>query len=264
MDLELIDSYSDDDFRSLLQDLIVDKCAPTKSKHIVLGKSRKIVAKKIAKKRKIAVTTKSGSIFDFEACFPKPRILVSDIRRSYASMYVNALNSGQLPMVYGFLDSFGTPSFCHSMTFTVDADTTVTTKETGIGSFVNYWLCGVCETPDIALSIKDSTILTDDDGSNSRVSFNFELSATKVFDDPLQSCLSEVSDDNGSRIWSVSNEECPNMISMNDIARSIALQKQRLVLKEIPEKMSADGVITLFLDSCLRIVRLELVASAAQ
>lgn len=141
------------------------------------------------KKRKIDVMGSDGSVVEFEYQLPLPRILKSDIRRSYATMYINVMNSGDFPLVFGFFDTFCTPTFTNviSRSFKINGEIkTFTVQRNGLLECIIYWYYNMYSVPDATMYLTDAVIVSDDCCSNSKVVANYTFHATKIYDTPVE------------------------------------------------------------------------------
>lgn len=260
--------YSENDFVSLLSEL----CEEDSTSGDSSGSSSLVQPKRkvhrVAKKLKVEVAVNDGNTIEFEASFPRPRIIRSDIRRSYSSMFVNILNSGDFRMVFGFYDTFCVPTFSNSVTriFTVGSELkSFTSKSVGLVNSTKYWQYGANKFPDASMMLKNTTILSKEDESASRVSFTFEFRATKIYDDPGENADFQLSPELSHLLSEETPEGFNNAQTMlQDVTQAVQQYPQRLVLKASPIPIHAEGVMNMYLDAFSRITRVEMVSTAIQ
>jgi hypothetical protein len=133
-------------------------------------------------------TSPTSNIIIFDRCNEqckkkiKPHHAVRhDIRRSYAEMFTNVINSMDFRLLYGFMDTY----FSHSV-FQDNSRYSLTTKENlkssldGIVSVAKYWYNST--TPDAVCSLSDTKIYTSSDPRNNRVVSTYSYSGTNMYD----------------------------------------------------------------------------------
>lgn len=128
------------------------------------------------------------------------RILKNDIRKSYAPMIANILNSSDFVLIRKFFETFGVPGvnldFCHDPCGTYDQHYRVNgdfnAKFTGadlmaciVGAFPN-------SAPDYTFEIKDAQIRIRNDTEGSIVTANYISHATYVYDFNLNEITKEI------------------------------------------------------------------------
>jgi hypothetical protein len=126
----------------------------------------------------------------FRKCYYKPRIRIlrGDIRRSFADMYTNVWNSNDLSLMYGFLDTYFTPDFQqetlqvakHGMVHEVNSNSAIS----GIVSVAKFWYLQMLLTPDMTITIKESTVVEALDKSQNRVVVRISTKGCRLYDVP--------------------------------------------------------------------------------
>lgn len=213
------------------------------------------------KKRKIDVVTDNGNVVTFEAGFPRPRVVKTDIRRSFSNMYANAMNSGDFGLMFGFFDTFCNPSFSYVMTknnLIGNTQKSFSFLRNGIAACAQFWLFHILTVPDAALSLIDTNVITTDNDETSRVVSTFKFKATKIFDCSLvyqgqaieapqvQSSPAYTSDAMGSVMSTIKS-------TVNSVVKTLTLRPE-------PVSIESTGVLTLFLDSEKRLTKIDMVA----
>lgn len=137
------------------------------------------------KKTKL-IACDSGTV-EFSAYFPKPKVIHSDIRRSYGPMFVNAMNSGDLPLLYGFLDTFLVPNATkvsrktfksrHSQ---IPLSQTHISEQQGVVDIAKHWYCRMQMSPDTVIAVKDVKIVSNSKTDETKILSRFSMKATKI------------------------------------------------------------------------------------
>jgi len=111
-----------------------------------------------------------------------PRIYTLDIRKCYAKMFVNVLNSGDFPLLYGFLDTYYVGTAHHVTTKYVKghAEKCFTMNFCGIEEVAKYWYCMVSLSPDTILKLTESTI----QHTTGKVICKIRKEGTHIYADP--------------------------------------------------------------------------------
>lgn len=215
-----------------------------KSKHRF--QSRKEMNKK---SRKIVVSVPNSFIsVEFEACFPRPRVVRTDIRRSYANMFTNALNSANFPLLYGFFDTFCNRSYSHSITRQLNkaGHSPYTYQRKGVLSCAQFWFLHMLLMPDTVSVLTNAVVISPEDSLESRIECSYSLRATKIYDGGLL----------------LLNDECgcfeDGVDTMEAVLRSTQMTVEALPPVERPLQIGSDGVYTMFLDEHKRLTRLEM------
>lgn len=214
------------------------------------------------KKRKIDVLTDRGDVVTFEAGFPRPRIVKTDIRRSYSSMYAHVMNSGDFGLMFGFFDTFCCPAFSYSMTKENIIGAMHTTKfsflRCGIAACSQFWLFHMLTVPDAAFRLIDTNVFTADGDDSGKIVSTFSFKATKIFDcSPIFKCQSI----EGSEVQSSSHfeKESAETVKAN-IKSAVDSIVGTLALRSEPLPLESTGELTLHLNSDKRLVKIEMVA----
>jgi len=212
-----------------------------------------------SKKRKIDVVVDNGEVVSFEADFPRPRIVKTDIRRSYANMYTNAMNSGDFRLLFGFFDTFCNSTFSHSITRTIpmmNESKVFSFFRRGIAETVMHWYYTFLTVPDSALFITNTDILTNDDGS-SRIVSRYRFKATRIYD--CSALWKQIMDGSttGDEFFQLKPVENDSNI-MDVIQKTVHDRVSSLKLMIEPMPAESEGVFTLFLDEDKRITKMEM------
>lgn len=250
-DLTSIDNTSGDESSLALSDSSYSllKVSSTKIKHV-------------NKKRKIDVLTDNGALVTFEAGFPRPRVIRTDIRRSYANMYINTMNSGDFTQLFGFMDTFCNPHFNHSVKrqFTLNSQLqTCSFQRSGVAACAQFWCYNFVTIPDATLYLTDTTIISCDEDNTSKIVAHYVFKATKIFD--CSPIWREVISD---EIQQPRYSEESKISVMKDIVRDVECKVKDLTLRSNPLEVTSLGEFTIFLDEHKRMLRMEMSSKAVQ
>lgn len=264
-----LDFNSNLDFELLLDDLTSldytsseESCKTSEVIESALVPSQK--TKHTRKKRKIDVICNNGDLVSFEAHFPRTRIVQTDIRRSYANMYVNTMNSGDFSMLFGFLDTFCSPSFNHSITrqFTMNSQLqTCSFFRNGIAACSQFWCYNFVTIPDSTIFLTDASIVTSDDGESSKIVAHYVFKATKILDcSPL---WNDVFSDEKDDCKAIHNQYVGSS-AMQDILKEVEEKVKELPLRAVPLPVVSRGQFIIYLDEHKRMTRMEMNSRAVQ
>lgn len=213
------------------------------------------------KKRKIDVVTDAGDVVKFEAGFPRPRIVRTDIRRSYSTMYTSVFNSGDFGLIFGFFDTFCSPSFAYTMTKEnlIGKETTqFSFIRQGIASCAQFWLFHTLTSPDAAMTLLDTNVITTDSDDSSKIVSRFSFKATKIFDcspifkdEMIEACGTKC-----SPAYSEQDKQCIK----NSIESTVSSLVKTLSLRPQPLPLESTGELILHLDNEKRLTKIELLA----
>ena len=275
-------SYSHTYFDTLLADILSDDQVCS-CENLSFGCVSTLCVKKykysmMRKKQKIDVVESDGTLVPFEFSLRLPRILKTDIRRSYANMFVNVMNSGNFHLVFGFFDTFFIPSFTSKISRSFGKGNSImhSVVTTGLFETVLYWYYNLQSVPDSALSLNESSIMSDR-SDYSQVEAHITFTATKIYDIPVETICYPLRDDNTDRnMIDMQYEENRAQLKMNGkrslVSEDIADRAEwlRLVstivnksfnsfkLLEIPQSIRSTGKFSMYLDGQFRIMRMEL------
>jgi hypothetical protein len=111
----------------------------------------------------------------------RPRALLHDIRRSYAEMFTNVVNTVDFRMLYGFIDTFFSRNIVQ-----IVSRYSMTTKENetlalgGVLSVAKYWYVATC--PDATTTFFDTKICNSSDSRNNQIVSMYACSGIKLYD----------------------------------------------------------------------------------
>lgn len=120
--------------------------------------------------------------------FPVYRVVKSDIRRNYLTMYINVMNSHDINLVASFLNTFTTPNIQYYSNFLPGASQTVNSEKT-VGGLVEYtgrmqrlaYIKGMFElVPDFIYRMTDPVIRTWSQSKRCQVECDLEVYGTIV------------------------------------------------------------------------------------
>ena len=112
-----------------------------------------------------------------------PRMLVKDIRKLYATMFINSINSGEFPLLYGFLDTYYDHHTAHySLTkySPGGVDRLFTMNFFGLDEVGKYWYSILKVSPDNIVRILGCVIQP----STGKIICRFQKKATQIYVDP--------------------------------------------------------------------------------
>lgn len=210
---------------------------------------------------------KKRILSDELAVAPRPRILRSDIRRSYSTMFLNVMNVGDFPTLFGFFDTFFVPDVQLQMTkkheMVNTPDHTLTYKTTGPAAASRFWYSNVCSMPDRAITGVSAKIITPTNGVGSRIVATYEFVGTQILAD-LPHDFIQSSMPTGEQLESlilskkrnIHEDEDSKRFVMKDIMSSVENMICRLPLRQTPVAIVAKGKLTFYLDDDKRITRM--------
>jgi len=111
-----------------------------------------------------------------------PRFLVQDIRKCYTKMFQNVMNSGDFPLLYGFLETYYASNPQHSTTKYIRGipEKIFTMNFYGLDEVAKYWYCIMNMSPDNILQLTDHTI----QHTSGKVMSNLHKDGTHIYQDP--------------------------------------------------------------------------------
>ena len=275
-----MDELYDPDFDFLLEEL---SRAETSSEEVTLSScssdSLSVSGGFSTKKQKTSDITDFTDESSIESDLPlvKPGILRSDIRRSYAAMLLNVFNALDLPMMYGFFDTFSIPTmentFSRPDCFRPEGGR-LTLKQSGFLDTIKFWWTSFACKSDAIVSMKECRIVSPTNSNASHIVITFNFKATILYDentiskemvcfehsnslflDASQITIGEaqklVGNKRGKR-----NEAAEKAKTMRSIMSTVDSMVSRLSLRSDPLHIDTDGVITLNLDEHKRITQL--------
>jgi hypothetical protein len=105
-----------------------------------------------------------------------------DVRRQYAEMFTNVWNNTDLPMLYGFLDTYFLNNFRQEMCMIGwDAPVVNTRKLDGLNTVAKFLYGIMLLVPDSTISLNDVTVVNSEDKSQNRIVAKITLSGTRMF-----------------------------------------------------------------------------------
>jgi len=173
--------YTSDDFDELLNELSVEDSESSSS----LPHKRPLVlsVRQEGHKKTKVFSCENNETIEFEASFPFPKIMRSDIRRSYSLMLVNVINSGELPLIYGFLDTFLVPKAKKLSIKAINncVDNQHGSLQKGIIEIATYWYYKVRLSPDTVYGLEDVKIVSKPETTGSVIVSRISMKATKIY-----------------------------------------------------------------------------------
>ncbi len=112
----------------------------------------------------------------------RPRVLKNDVRKNYATMFANIMNSLDFPIMFGFFDTYFTPEFKQHHPMKTGDDVIphgLTTQ--GIAAAAKFWCFAMQISPDFLFQLKDTRILYSPFSTNSKIVSIYSYGATKLF-----------------------------------------------------------------------------------
>lgn len=227
-------------------------------------------------KKKCDPSFTDDSSIESDLPLAKPRILRTDIRRSYATMFLNVFNTCDLPLMFGFFDTFFTPTMNSefSRPDCIQNKRLVVKQASNLDAIRFWWTHFACLKADAVLTMKDCRIITPLNSSESRIVFTTNFKATILFEEKnlpkeltnkegdyqLFADASKTTDEEAEKLTgskrTLKNEMTEKTKEMKYIMSSTENMLSRLSLREKPFYIDALGVVTLDLDEDKRIKRL--------
>lgn len=290
--VKMCEYYDTTDFDSLIDDLSSDSLTVTTEEESVSESDHSSTTISVSRNKdsKSNVTRKPRKNRYNPEPVPecqvvlKPRILKTDIRRSYASMIANVINSGDFPLMYGLLETFFTPNFEHRVVKHKPEDDTITAfVRQGIADVATSFYAIMHMDPDPLVTIKDTKIHLISNTTASKIVTEWSYSATSIYqrgDDPAeeecpkqrehelieeaqQSMVfpnsSSSSSSGNKRKEAGSDPEAElRANTIHSISSSIEAVKKTLPLREKPLPFSFGGMLTLYTDENKVITKMEM------
>lgn len=201
-----------------------------------------------------------------------PRVLFQDIRKCYHKMWFNCLNSGDLAMLYGFLDTFSVPDSQMTITRYGSAnpeDKLYRMNVLGLEEMVKYFYCVSNLSPDFVMSITETTV----QHTTGKVTSKMHKESTMIYEDlpnnpnywaPYILIEDQYSDIcPWDRDFAIGKPQCNDVAlldkrqTIREIMKSVDTVISRLHLRMVPAPMSIDGECTITTDEYKRIVKME-------
>jgi len=211
-----------------------------------------------------------------------PRVLMFDIRKCYAKMIVNVMNSGDFPLLYGFIETYFAPNAHHTSTKAVthgDSRNVFSMDVYGSDELVKYWYSFMNLTPDGITTLFDATI----QHTTGKVVTGIHKDATQIYElretaipnsEYLEYIL--IQESKHDRL-SFSSRDCSVVSSssqkkrktdemeevedkkrrMKSIMSSVESAVSGLVLRKSPLRLSVNGTFSIYTDENKRITRME-------
>lgn len=185
----------------------------------------------------------------------KLRLLKSDIRKTYATMFTNVMNSNDLTLIYGFLDTFLTSTAYQATGCQRDefSSTQYFSLLNGVTSMFRFWCSTLSQIPDAVVRIQHTSInLPDFVGCDTTISTYFTLECTRIYDDefPVRSSILADNED-------VDNGEGDKQRLMKKVISRVSERLSQTALLAVPVKISTKGRFVLAIDDDKRIKGVE-------
>lgn len=184
----------------------------------------------------------------------KLRLLKSDIRKTYATMFANVVNSNDLSLLYGFLDTFPTSTVyqacgCQTSKF---SPVQYFSQAKGATNMFRFWCSTLNLVPDSVIRIQHTSInFPESVGCNTTISAYFTLELTRIYDAEFPVKSNFLTDD----------EEVDNEVDKTGIMKKVITQVSnrlsQVPLLKVPVKVSTMGKFVLSIDDDKRIRGLE-------
>lgn len=284
--------YDDVDFDELLDELLEEdyttgddfssEDSPTErfddSPTIVKTKVRKV-----PKKKRLQQYAKEIHI---------PKVLKTDIRNSYAAMFSNVLNSGDLPLVFGFMDTFFVPEIEQLYTKQLTDENNqlqhLSGQQFGRFELIKYWFTTLQMGPDLVFHLRNPRVHSFSKSHCVQIVCDYQWSGTKLYQEAINvaSChnflsvkiepgeeelVKAVSRTKISEKYGRLGEEGKRKRDIEeqrekDEKREVMLQIMQLVtdhfntmvLRPQPLQINAKGTFTMYTDEFRRITRVEM------
>lgn len=272
------------DFSELLDDLCNDdEVISVFSKKKVLE-----VREEGYKKIKVFASEDNTSTIEFEATFPVPKSVRSDIRRSYGEMFVNAFNSGDLALLFGFLDTFLAPNAKRISRISVKScvDNSHLNLQRGAVEIAKSLYKQLLMSPDSVLGITNIRVVSNVETDVTIILSRFSLKATKILgeakldnchkndgkthSDSLCRTICQICTHFFNREHSVSNmlavdsveglqlDQVDCLEKIKQIRQSVDELLRTAALRVDPIHLQANGNLAFFVDKHMRISKLEM------
>lgn len=185
-----------------------------------------------------------------------PRMLVSDIRRSFAFMFVNCLNNSDISMFFEFLVTYS----CPNVSFLQEAPGCSSLRYfnlNGVTEICQLFYNKMCALPDSVHRIPDyCRVITRPDGTTEIVAI-MNLSATRLFDVGFEYIIPQPTDSPSSEHYvQIVNKTTNKCVGTLD--GSINQRLQRLPILAEPIDMLCSVEFTMCLNEHKQIERMSL------
>lgn len=202
-----------------------------------------------------------GQLVSFEASFPLPRVVYSDIRGCYASMFTNAMNSHDFPLLYGFLDTFCVPNACYASTKATSYRDARTSTEQGLFAMGRKFYARMQCAPDTVSRLGETSIISYSGTKAVKIVAKFNADYTEILDRPRarrhneSSCPLVASEHQFVCPYASGKRKQPEKGMMLDIMQRVDLRG--LPVKAKPVALKAVGEVVIYVDEQKRITRIE-------
>jgi hypothetical protein len=202
---------------------------------------------------------------------PVIRVLKTDVRRSYADMFGNVWNSVDLPLLFGFLETYCKVNFLQeSYMPRGNTDVSSTRNMQGVVSVAKFWYTTMLLSPDLTIKVGETNVIySPEDKSLNRVEAKFRIRGTRIYDTPdnlycslrtipLTQEEKELYNPNNKRSI---NEETSRLSVIDNIRNSAESVVRPFGLNPNPICMDAEGMFTFYTDDENRVTRFVLSVS---
>ena len=272
----MFDDISDVDFDLLLDDLRQDAISVEDCSSVSCNTSANcslaLLAQKLETKK--AKTFKKSKVeddssIDSDIVMARPRILKTDIRRSYATMLFNVMNNCDFPLLYGFFETFFCPNMQSSLTRPIHNGIRmddVTHEQQGIQNLAMYWYSSLLTVPDAVLKIKDCNVVSPLNSSESQVVTNYNFQATLMLEElpsnyvdcPTKFLVAPVvSTETVCKKRNKANENNEKSKTLRNLMASVDNAVKNLSVRSTPFQIDAEGRVTMYLDENKRVKKIE-------
>lgn len=186
---------------------------------------------------------------------PLKQMVRNDIRRCYATMFVNILNSSDFPLMFGFLSTFMIPS----------AQYTASCRDSIGGNIHNLSVCGTYEvaqqycttmalSPDAIFSLRDCRV----DFRNNIVRAEVEYCATYFYKHSQIWFDEQTRKKRCAKLTNDVHSTVPNDVMIEQIMRNVGSFVYNLERRPDPDSIVAKTIVMIHMDPEKRIVGVEL------
>lgn len=287
-----MDVYNDVDFDILLEELL-DEDYTTGDESTEDSSSDQLSDSLSPRYVKVRKVPKKKRLQEYAREIHIPKVLKTDIRNSYAAMFANVLNSGDLPLVFGFMDTFFVPEIEQSYTKQLTDENNQLQNLSGhhLGRFelIKYWFTTLSMGPDLIFHLRNPRVHSFSKTHCVQIVCDYQWSGTKLYQEAVNqpSCqqILYVKAEPGEEelVKAVSRAKIEEKYGTQSIEegkrkreleearerdekREIMLQIMQLVtdhfntmvLREQPLVINAKGTFTMYTDEFRRITKVEM------
>jgi hypothetical protein len=202
-----------------------------------------------------------------------PKAFKCDVRRSYAHMFANVVNSMDVYLWFGFFDTYFNPNFQQqSINFNPVTNEPYFESMSGVATLVKFWYSLSQIAPDVVFRLSSTDMHSSPYTDRCKLVAKFTITATKIYDVSKQRYTQDELQRNEDQLLSVGavGRKRKKNCSMGDklcvvdrIASSVAGLTRTMPLSVNPLMTRFGGTLTMHVDESSRVGRLVISGDAS-